>query len=162
MDIDKDVLEVLKAQAKADDEANRLKQAEVNALRRREQMSLEEREATVKLRYEVQQLKTGLEQLSEEISATIGSQQLLVIQVKRLQELVEKIDDTMLLLLTEHSQQALQEAIEETSTRKLKRKYQRNLDKLKEQAAGYGSLEVPLSLQNKIEAEERKLEELDG
>lgn len=162
MDIDKDVIEVLKQQAEADREANRLKQAEVNALRRREQMSLDEREATVKLRYEVQQLKTGLEQLSEEISATIGSQQLLVAQIKRLQELVEKIDDTMLLLLTEHSQEALKEAIDETSTRKLKRRYQRNLDKLKEQAAGYGSLEVPLSLQNKIEAEERKLEELDG
>lgn len=162
MDIDKDVLEVLKQQAEIEKEANRLKQAEVNALRRREQMSLEEREATVKLRYEVQQLKTGLEQLSEEISATIGSQQLLVAQVKRLQELVEKIDDTMLLLLTEHSQEAIREAIEETSKRKLRRKYQRNLDKLKEQAAEYGSLEVPLSLQNKIEAEERKLEELDG
>lgn len=162
MDIDKDVLEVLKQQAEIEKEANRLKQAEVNALRRREQMSLEEREATVKLRYEVQQLKTGLEQLSEEISATIGSQQLLVAQVKRLQELVEKIDDTMLLLLTEHSQEAIREAIEETSKRKLRRKYQRNLDKLKEQAAEYGSLEVPLSLQNRIEAEERKLEELDG
>lgn len=162
MDIDKDVLEVLKQQAEVEKEANRLKQAEVNALRRREQMSLDEREATVKLRYEVQQLKTGLEQLSEEISATIGSQQLLVAQVKRLQELVEKIDDTMLLLLTEHSQEAIREAIEETSKRKLRRKYQRNLDKLKEQAAEYGSLEVPLSLQNKIEAEERKLEELDG
>lgn len=162
MDIDKDVLEVLKQQAEIEKEANRLKQAEVNALRRREQMSLDEREATVKLRYEVQQLKTGLEQLSEEISATIGSQQLLVAQVKRLQELVEKIDDTMLLLLTEHSQEAIREAIEETSKRKLRRKYQRNLDKLKEQAAEYGSLEVPLSLQNRIEAEERKLEELDG
>lgn len=162
MDIDKDVLEVLKQQAEIEKEANRLKQAEVNALRRREQMSLEEREATVKLRYEVQQLKTGLEQLSEEISATIGSQQLLVAQVKRLQELVEKIDDTMLLLLTEHSQEAIREAIEETSKRKLRRKYQRNLDKLKEQAAEYGSLEVPLSLQNKIEAEEKKIEELDG
>lgn len=162
MDIDKDALEVLRQQIKVDEDKNRLRQAEVNALRRREQMSLDEREATVKLRYEVQQLKTGLEELSEEISATIGSQQLLVVQVKRLQELVEKIDDNMLLLLTEHSQQAIKEAIDETSNRKLKRKYQRNLDKLREQAAGYGSLEVPLSLQNKIEAEERKLEELDG
>lgn len=160
--IDKDALEVLKQQVKADEEANRLRQAEVNALRRREQMSLEEREATVKLRYEVQQLKTGLEQLSEEISATIGSQQLLVAQVKRLQELVEKIDDTMLLLLTEHSQQAVKEAIDETNARKIKRQHFRNLAKLREQAAQYGALEVPLSLQNKIEAEERKLEELDG
>jgi hypothetical protein len=38
----------------------------------------------------------------------------------------------------------------------------KNLNRLEEQAAGYGSLDVPLWLQNKIELEEREIARLEG
>lgn len=43
----------------------------------------------------------------------------------------------------------------------LQRRY-RNLQKLKEQLALYGSLEAPLRLLNQIEAEEQKIAEIEA
>ena len=81
----------------------------------------------------------------------------------------ERTDDILLLLLTERSPHKVEEAREdleaeiaerETDRRKLLRQHTRNLARLKEQAAAYGALAVPLELQNQIEAEAEAIREL--
>ena len=81
----------------------------------------------------------------------------------------ERTDDILLLMLTERSPQKVTEAREdleaeiaerETDRRKLLRQHTRNLARLREQAAAYGSLAVPLELANQIEAEEEAVREL--
>jgi FAD/FMN-containing dehydrogenase len=83
----------------------------------------------------------------------------------------ERTDDILLLLLTEHSSQKVEAAREdleaeiqerETERRKLLRQRKRNLSRLREQAASFGALAVPLDLQNRIEAEEAAIKELQG
>lgn len=80
----------------------------------------------------------------------------------------ERTDDILLLLLTERSNQKIEEAREDLEAemaerkdiqRKLLRQHRRNLNKLQQQAANYG-LDVPLHLQNEIEAEEQAIAEL--
>jgi hypothetical protein len=156
-DLNTPAFQLLSEHIEAQKEANRLKQAEVNSLRRREQLSLDERDETVKLRMEVRNLINELEKLSEEVSATTSISQLLAQQVKELKELIAKIDDTLLLLLTEHSQSLVNVAATEASNRKAERQNIKNLEILRERAAKYGPLDIPLSLQNQINELERIL-----
>lgn len=161
MDIDAEALEKLSALAQAQQDANRLKSSEINILRRAEQWAMEEREATVKLRSEVERLITDLRELSEHLAANNMALQMLTKEIRTLREEVGKIDDNTLLLLTEHSNEAVKEAIDETSKRKRRRQHQKNLDKLLEDAAQYGSADVPLHLHNKIDRERQALEDLE-
>lgn len=159
--IDEAALEKLSALAQAKQEANRLQASELNILRRKEQTALLQIEETAKLRFEVKELILELDKLAEQIGASIAAQQLQAAQLKALREDVGKIDDNMLLLLTEHNPQAVKAAIDETSNRKLIRQHQKNLDKLLEEAATYGSGNEPLKLKNQIERERQALEELE-
>lgn len=159
--IDEAALEKLSALAQAQQEANRLKNSELNILRRKEQEALLSLEETTKLRHEVQRLINELDKLAEEIGASISAQQLLTAQIKSLREQVGQIDDNMLLLLTEHSNEAVKVAIDETSKRKLIRQHRKNLDKLQEEAATYGSGNEPLKLKNQIEREQQALDDLE-
>lgn len=161
MDIDAEALEKLSALAQAQADANRLKSSEINILRRAEQWAMEEREATVKLRSEVERLITDLRELSEHLAANNMALQVLTKEIRTLREEVGKVDDNTLLLLTEHNQAAVTEAIDQTSKRKLKRQHQKNLDKLLEEAATYGSGNEPLKLKNQIERERQALDDLE-
>ena len=160
--IDEAALDVLSRIAKAKEDENRLRQSETNILRRREQMALNEIEETAKLRHEVQRLILELDKLGEQIGASIAAQQLQAAQIKALREDVGKIDDNMVLLLTEHSPQAVRVAIDETSQRKLIRQHRKNLEKLLEEAATFGSGNEPLKLKNQIEREQQALDDLEG
>lgn len=161
MDIDQTALDKLSALARAQEDANKLKASELNILRRAEQWAMEEREATVKLRSEVERLITDLRELSEHLAANNMALQVLTKEFRALREEVGKVDDNTLLLLTEHNPQAVTKAIDETSKRKLIRQHQKNLDKLLEEAATYGSGNEPLKLKNQIERERQALEELE-
>jgi hypothetical protein len=161
VEIDEAALDKLSALARAQEDANRLKNSELNILRRAEQWAMEEREATVKLRSEVERLITDLRQLSEHLAANNMALQVLTKEVRSLREEVGKIDDNSLLLLTEHNQPAVSKAIDDTSRRKLKRQHQKNLDNLLEEAATYGSGNAPLKLRNQIEREQQALDELE-
>lgn len=161
MDIDQNALEKLSALARAKEDENKLRASELNILRRREQIALSQIEETATLRHEVQRLILELDKLAEQIGASIAAQQLQAAQIKALREDVGKIDDNMLLLLTEHSQPAIDDAIDQTSKRKRKRQHRKNLDKLLEEAATYGSGNEPLKLKNQIDREQQTLEELE-
>ena len=155
-------IEALSRIARAKEDENKLRQSENNILRRREQIALDDIDQTTKLRHEVQRLILELDKLAEQIGASISAQQLQAAQIKGLREDVGKIDDNMVLLLTEHSPQAVKVAIEETGKRKLIRQHRKNLDKLLEQAAEYGSSDMPLHIQNKIDREQQALDDLEG
>lgn len=82
----------------------------------------------------------------------------------------ERMDDIVLLLLTDHRPQKIAEIrddleaeiAERTAERKrLLSRHTRNLARLKEQAAAYGALDVPLALRNQIEAEQELVRELE-
>lgn len=90
-------------------------------------------------------------------------------RVIELRQWLERTDDILMLLLTEKSPHKVQEAIDDLeevigkrqeSHKKLIRKHTANLSKLKEQAAGFGVMNIPLDLQNQIEAEEAELDKL--
>jgi hypothetical protein len=83
----------------------------------------------------------------------------------------ERTDDILLLLLTEHSppgkiaesREDLEAEIAErrSSQKKLLKQRYRNFNKLQEREAGYGALDVPLELLNKIENEKQAIEKLE-
>ena len=57
------------------------------------------------------------------------------------------------------------EPVKDDTVQSLRRQlvqHRSNLNKLKEDAASYGAGEVPLRLQNQIEAEQRAIEELEA
>ena len=81
-------------------------------------------------------------------------------------ERLERLERNEILLLTENNPEKRTRAAEEleqelASKRELKRRY-RNLNKLQEQAAGYGELDVPLKVRNAMEAEQEKIAELES
>lgn len=163
--IDQAAFERLSALAKAQEDANRLKQSELNILRRREQEALDNTDATVKLRHEVQRLIDELDILADEIAAYTSGQQLVVQEVRQLKSEMEQLQSNMVLLLTERNPIKVTQAIEDLennlTTKKQLRQHRRNLAQLNEQAAKYGSLDVPLKIQNSIEAELETIAELE-
>lgn len=162
---DDEALTRLSQLAQAQQEANRLKASELNILRRKEQVGLDEREATVKLRAEVGAMILALRELSEEIVAGRLALQLISRRIDELTKQQEQIESNMILLLTEHSPERVRQAAEiaetDLSRRRLIRKYRDNLDKLQEQAAEYGPLDVPLKIQNAIEMIKGKIAEIE-
>jgi hypothetical protein len=164
MNIDENALEVLRQQVKADEDSNRLKQAELNVLRRREQLSLDERDATVKLRNEVERLVLELRALSEEISASISSEVLLSKKVEKLADELADVERGLYSVLSRDIAEMRRNKtrIGEHLERKeeLKQHYL-NLQKLQSQAAQYGELNAPLHILNAIEAEKRIIGEIE-
>lgn len=163
--LDDAALEKLSALAKAQEDANRLKQSELNILRRKEQEALNQIEETVKLRHEVQRLINELDILAEQITGYISGQQLVVQEIRQLKREMENLQSNMVLLLTEHNpiktRQAIDELDNSLTIKKQLRQLYKNLAKLEQQAGKYGSLDVPLKLQNSIEAEQEKIAELE-
>lgn len=162
--IDGDALDKLISYTKAQEEANRLKQTELNYLKRREQLSLDEREATVKLRAEVSRMITELQELSEEIAASIAVQQLAVKRIGQIEDRLLEIEQSQILLLTEHNPVKVRESAGNleaivTKRKQLQRKIA-SLNKLKEQEALHGPGESPIILLNKIESLENQIAEL--
>lgn len=164
MELDNDALDILRSQVKAQEDANRLKTAEINVLRRREQLSLDERDATVKLRAEVERLVSELRELSEEISASTSLGMLLAKRVDKLADELADVEQGLYSVLSRdltemaRSKARLGNNIE--NNEELKTHY-RNLARLKDQAARHG-IDVPLHIANAIDAEERAIEELEN
>lgn len=164
MELDDDALNILRSQVRAQEDANRLKTAEINVLRRREQLSLDERDATVKLRAEVERLISELRNLSEEISASTSLGMLLAKRVDKLADELADVEQGLYSVLSRdmaemrRSKTRLGGHIE--GKEELKTHY-RNLARLKDQAAQYG-IDVPLHITNAIDAEERAIEELEN
>lgn len=165
VEIDEAALEKLSALAQAKEDANRLKQSELNILRRREQIALDDIDQTTKLRYEVKRFIIELKKLADEIVASSLGQKLVLLEVRQLKSEMEQLQSNMVLLLTERNPVKITQAIDEldnilTIKKQLKQR-RKNLAQLEEQAAKYGSLDVPLKLQNSIEAEQEKIVELE-
>lgn len=159
-----DALERLSALAKAQEDANRLKQSELNILRRKEQEALNQIEETVKQRHEVQRLINELDTLADEIAGYTSGQQLVANEVRQLKSEIESLQSNMVLLLTERNPIKVTQAIEDLDNiltlKKQLRQHIKNLAQLQEQAAKYGLLDVPLKIQNSIMAEQEKIDEL--
>lgn len=164
MELDDDALNILRSQVKAQEDANRLKTAEINVLRRREQLSLDERDATVKLRAEVERLVSELRELSEEISASTSLGMLLAKRVDKLADELADVEQGLYSVLsrdlTEMARSKVRLGSNIENNEELKTHY-RNLARLKYQAARHG-IDVPLHIANAIDAEERAIEELEN
>lgn len=162
--LDQSALDALIAHTKAAEDANRLKQTEINLLRRREQFSLDEREATVKLRAEVERFISELRNLSEDISANIAASQLSRNKIDRLSQEIGDLEQGLYAVLSRdlaemrRSKDRLGQHIERRQ--ELETHY-RNLEKLQQQAAEYGPLDIPLKTSNAIEALKAKIAEIE-
>lgn len=163
--LDDTALERLSALAKAQEDANRLKQSELNILRRREQLALNDVEETTKLRFEVQRLINELDKLADEIAASSLAQKLVAKEVSQLKSEIEQLQSNMVLLLTERNPVKITQAIDELdgilTLKKQLRQHKRNLAQLQEQAAKYGASDTPLKLINSIESELDKIAEIE-
>lgn len=168
IDIDQAALEKLSAHIKAQEEANRLKISEINILRRREQLSLDEREATVKLRAEVERLVTALRELSEEIAANRMANQLtgqrLAQKIELLNQEVADVEKGLYSALSRDIAE-MRKSRDKLGTHIGRREelqtHYHNLEKLQAQAAKFGPLDVPLKIQNQIEELQNKINELE-
>lgn len=165
MEIDEAALEKLSALATAQLDANRLKQSELNILRRKEQEALNQTEETTKLRHEVQRLINELDKLADEIAASILAQKLQAHELGQVKTEMEQMQSNMVLLLTERNPVKITQAINEldniVTLKKQLRQHKRNLGQLQEQAAKFGQLDIPLKTTNQIEAELEKIVEIE-
>lgn len=163
--LDDTALERLSALAKAQEDANRLKQSELNILRRKEQEALNQTEETTKLRHEVQRLINELDTLADEITASILAEKLMAREVGQIKAEMEQLQSNMVLLLTERNPVRVTQAIDELDNiltlKKQLRQHKKNLGHFQEQAAKYGELDIPLKLQNSIGAELEKIAEIE-
>lgn len=158
-------LERLSALAQAQLEANKLKQSEINILRRREQIALDDIDETTKLRHEVQRHIIELDKLANEIAASLLAQKLVGMEIRQLKAEMEQLQGNMVLLLTERNPVKITQAIDELDTiltlKKQLKQHKRNLAQFQEQSAKYGQLDIPVKLINSIEAEQDKIAELE-
>lgn len=153
--------EALLSLARAQVDANRLKQDELNLERRRQAIPLQVIEAAASLSQEIRfflpEVKKDRETFYKNIIWLDKVYEDLSNRLERLEHLVG-------LLLVEgnsdRKREAGQELEQEASIRRQISKRRRNLNKLKEQAAEHGS-DVPLGLQNQIEAEEAEITRLE-
>lgn len=157
-----DQLNAILAAAEAQREATRQKQAELNLQSRQQMIALEQIAGTEHLSQDVRQFIKDVGDFLEYLKRQAIWQDRIFEDIANR---IDRLESNMLLLLTEHSQQkietARQELEQEKPTRAELSKRRRNLAKLKQQAANYGAIDVPLVLQNKIEAEELAIEELN-
>lgn len=154
--------ETLLQWAQAQLDANRLQQDANTIERRKQAIALQVIEAAQHLGQEVRLLLHELRLTRE------AQQKQAIWQDKVFEDIanrIERLERNQVLMLTENNPQkraaASDELEHELALRKeLKRRY-RNLNKLQEQAAEYGSLDVPLKLANSIEAERERIAELE-
>ena len=162
--IDQEAFKKLSAHVQAQQDANRLKQSEITILRRKEQIGLDEREATVKLRAEVERMVTALRELGEDITANIAADQLSRNKIDRLSSEVGDLEQGFYAVLSRdlaemrRSKDRLGQHIDR---RKQLQLHYGNLEKLEEQAASYGPLEIPLKVSNQIEALKARIAEIE-
>lgn len=182
MDISNEALEALRKQAEAHLEANRLEKERLEVERqaievRQRELSLQERE--IELRRQAEIRRDG--RLSEVIGryANLGEQVTGLIEAKNvsdsiLREGLEAFSAEIKIIKrglyamlsrdtdeTKRARRALKSEFEREETQDLLIKQRRNLAKLKQREAGYGSLNVPLELQNQIEATEAEVLRLE-
>lgn len=158
-------LERLSALAQAQLEANKLKNSEINILRRREQIALDDIDETTKLRHEVQRHIIELDKLANEIAASLLAQKLVIMEIRQLKNEIEQLQSNTILLLTERNPVKITQAIDELDTiltlKKQLKQHKRNLAQFQEQSAKYGQLDIPVKLINSIEAEQDKIGEIE-
>ena len=147
--------------ARAQFDANRLKQDELNLERRRQAIPLQLIETAANLLQELRQLMLELKNNREDYrSHSEWVDNIVEDIVNRL----ERQEYNMTLLLRQGNSddrlKAAQELEDESSIRAQLKKRHRNLNKLKEREAEYGG-EAPISLINQIEIEENAIKELE-
>ncbi|GIK42430.1 MAG: hypothetical protein BroJett011_62630 [Chloroflexota bacterium] len=150
-------------------DANRLKQSELNIKRRQEAAALETISSTEALKQDVRQLIVETRQLLDYLRQSALKDDALQDWFEQLAHRVERLESGMMLVLMgklESSQvrAAATRIVDETGRehrQRLKSQYLRNLAVLEEQAAQYGAGNVPLDLQNQIDAEHERILELN-
>jgi hypothetical protein len=161
-----EVIQQLLKMARAQEDANRIEQSKLNVERRKETATLEILSSSQHLSQDVRQLIFEVRQLLDYFRAYALKEDAIRDMFESIAERMERMERNDILLLTENNPQKRVEAAEEleqelTIKRQLKRR-QRNLNKLLEQAAEYGELDVPLKVRNAIEAEQEKIADLES
>lgn len=147
--------------AKAQVDANRLKQDELNLERRRQAIPLQIIEAAATLSQDFRQLMTEVRQDRKTYK---GQFEWIDKIYEDLADRMDRLEHLIGLILIEGSKQEKKDAQqvldnENSIRRQLKKRY-RNLNKLDEQAAGYG-MDIPIQLLNAIEEEKAAIVDLE-
>jgi hypothetical protein len=174
MDENKEILEALHRQVEVEYQKvlelkrqNDLAEKSISELQRNRTAE----QARVKIAFDtndkVSGLLTGFESTLKEIRRIEKQNRQIRQQIIEVRQHMERTDDILLLLLTEKNHQKITEVIEDLQDeikvrRNLMATHKRNLTILRQQAAKYGSVDIPLELQNKIEAEEEEIRKLTG
>ena len=158
--------ETLLKWAEAQLDANRIEQSRLNIERRKEQMSLEAIASTEHLKQEVRLLLFEARKMLDYLQKHALKDDAIQDIFEAMADRIERLERNQVLMLTENNpqkRQAASDTLEEELTirNELKRR-RRNLAKLEQRAAGYGALQVPLELQNQIEAEQEKISGLEA
>jgi hypothetical protein len=164
-DIDPDLAQLIQAQL----DANRLKQSELNLRRRQEAMALETISSAEALKQDVRQLIIETRQLLDYLRQSALKDDALQDWFEHLASRIERLESGMMLVLMNKldSPSVRAEAgrtvadIDREHRQRLKSQHLKNLATLKEQAAQFGAGKAPLDLQNQIDAEQERLEELN-
>jgi hypothetical protein len=164
--LDPKTLETLTAIARAQEDANRLKQSELNLKRRQETAILEQIASTQHLQQDIRELIRENRQLLDYFRNHALKDDAAQDIYENISERMERLERNLLLIFTQNnpkrSQEAQAELEIELAIKTELRKRQRNLNKLQNRAAEYGAIDVPLELQNRIEAEMEAIEKLKG
>jgi hypothetical protein len=164
-DIDPDLAALVQAQL----DANRLKQSELNLRRRQEAVQLETISSTEALKQDVRQLILETRQLLDYLRQSALRDDALHDWFDNLSYRIERLESGLMLVLMNKldSPQVKNEArrivgdIEREHRQRLRSQYLKNLTTLEERAARHGAGNVPLDLQNQIDEERQRIEDLD-
>jgi hypothetical protein len=162
-DIDPEILKHTQALL----DANRLEASRQNLERRREAAQLESISSTEALKQDVRQLTFEVRQLLDYIRQNmLLSDDALRDYFEHLSHRIEGLETGMMLVLmnkldSPQVKQQAQTLINENHQQRLRSQHVKNLTILEERAAKYGSNNVPLDLQNEIDAEREALRKLE-
>lgn len=164
-DIDSDLAALVQAQL----DANRLAASDLNIRRRQEAATLETISSTEALKQDVRQLILETRQLLDYLRQSALRDDALHDWFDNLSYRIERLESGLMLVLMNKldSPQIKNEArrivgdVEREHRQRLHSQYLKNLDALEERAARHGAGNVPLDLQNQIDEERKRIEELD-
>lgn len=162
-EIDPQIADLIRAQL----DANRIAQSELNVKRRLEAAQLESISSNESLKQEVRQVIIEARKLLEYMQNTALTDDALHDWFEQLSHKVERLETGLMLVLMDKldSEPVRVEAsrlvknISKEHRQKLIMQHRKNLEVLEEQAAAYGAGNVPLEIRNQIDAEK---EALDG
>lgn len=164
-DIDPDLTQLVQAQL----DSNRLKQSELNLRRRQEAVQLETISSTEALKQDVRQLILETRQLLDYLRQSALRDDALHDWFDNLSYRIERLESGLMLVLINKldSPQIKNEArhivsdIDREHRQRLRSQHLKNLTALEERAARHGAGNVPLDLQNQIDAEREKIKAID-